>query len=139
MSVFPLNYTNKFEILTAPENWAVVAAGITNVSWSGNEVLAQDNYYDGGGKADTQVTGGQIVGSFSGHRDTADAAQNYIAGLAFKYGNDRKTEFRTTFADGTVIEGECTVANIALPSGDANAKGDFSFEIHFNGDVEVTD
>ena len=37
-----------------------------------------------------------------------------------------------------MFEGSCTIANISGPSGDAGAKGDISFEIHFNGNPEYT-
>lgn len=138
---FALNYTSKFEIDVTgggeTASYKEIAEGITNVTKSGNEVLDQTNYYAGKGKANTDVTGGQIILTFTGHRCYGDDAQDYIAGLENTYGETRKTKFKWTAPDGKVYTGDCTIANIETAIGDANAKADFSFEIHFNGDVEV--
>jgi len=53
-------------------------------------------------------------------------------------GPNRRADFRWTEPDGGGFGGECTVANISGPSGDAGAKGEISFEIHFNGKPEYT-
>ena len=139
---FAMNYTNLYEIDTTPygdsRTWVRVGAGINSVSWEGNEEVAQDPYYDGDGLSSSDVTGGQIVGSFEGHRVYGDAAQDYIAGLTLKYGEDRKTNFRWTQPNGDQLEGIVTIANIAPQSGDPNAKSDFGFEIHYNGMPKFT-
>lgn len=132
-----LNYLNKFEIDTTPDGgsptWATVAAGITSYSVEGNEENDQVAYYDGEGLASSEVTGGQLVLTFEGHRAIGDAAQDYIAGLAITYGAARHTQFKWTQTDASVLTGDCTIVNIQTGGGDANSKGDFSFEIHFNG------
>ena len=134
---FALNYTNLYMIDTTPEEktptWARVGAGINSVKWDGNEKSSDDDYYDGEGQASTEVTGGQIVGSFSGHRKFGDPAQDYIASLAVKYGAKRHTNFKRIAPDGTVTTGDVTLANISEGGGDPNSKGDFSFEARFNG------
>lgn len=139
---FPLNYERKFEINTTPGSdsptWAAVAAGISNISKEGNEVIDQSQYYDGNGVASSEVTGGQPIWSFSGHRVNGDAAQDYIFSLDLTYGDGRKTTFRSTDPDGRVVTGSCTIANISESGGDANAKDEISFEIHLNGKPEVT-
>lgn len=137
--VFPLNHENVYEINTTPDKtgdqatWARIAAGVQNFSWASNEVIDQTQYYDGGGLASTDVTGGQWVASVSGHRVVGDAAQDYIFGLMLKYGDARKTDFRWTRPDGKTITARVTIANIADAAGDANAKDSISFEIHCNG------
>lgn len=139
---FALNYTNLYEINIAPtsstKRWARVGAGINSVSWGGNETVSQDPYYDGDGLAESDVTGGQIVGTFSGNRKFGDPAQDFIAGMLLDFGAGRRTDFRWTQPDGSVLEGKCTVANINPQGGDPNAKEDFGFEIHFNGAPTLT-
>jgi hypothetical protein len=135
---FALNYTNLYEINT-PGGWCRIGGGITQATLSGNEVTAQDNYYDGDGLASTDVTGGQNTFAFSGNRLYGDAAQDFIARLAMDYGAARKTGFRWTAPDGAVAYfPNATLANITPGGGDANAKGTFSFEVHGNGMPTVT-
>lgn len=139
---FPLNYERKFEIDITPngasETWAPIAAGINNISKEGNEVIDQTQYYDGEGVGSSEVTGGQPVWSFSGHRIDGDAAQDFIFSLDMSYGSARKTKFKATNPDGRVVTGPCTIANINENGGDANAKNEISFEIHANGKPSVT-
>lgn len=141
-NTFPLNFERKFEINITPsgetETWAAIAAGISNISKEGNEVIDQTQYYDGGGVGSSEVTGGQPVWSFSGHRVDGDAAQDYIFGLALSYGAARKTSFKASDPDGRVVTGSCTIANISESGGDANAKNEISFEVHANGKPTVT-
>lgn len=134
---FEMNYCNLYEIDTTPHGpsrtWARVGAGINAVEWEGNEEVSQDPYYDGDGMSSSDVTGGQLVGTFEGHRKYGDPAQDYIAGMLLDYGEGRKTNFRWIAPDGATLEGEVTIANIMPQGGDPNAKSDFSFEVHFNG------
>jgi hypothetical protein len=123
---------------TTPGTYARLGAGLNNFEPSLNEEIAQDVYLDGDGFATSTVTGGQLTISFSGHRKYGDPAQDFIFNNMFELGEGRETDFRWTLPDGTKIEGPCTIANIEGPSGDANAKGEISFEIHFNGKPTVT-
>ncbi len=136
---FAMNFANKFEIDVTPgeaaPTYEPLAAGISSMEPSGNEEIAQDPYYDGKGMSSSDVTGGQITITVSGHRKYGDPAQDFIASRAYQYGEARKTRFRWTQPNGDTLEGWCTLANISPGSelGDANAKGTFSFEIHMNG------
>jgi hypothetical protein len=123
---------------TTPGTLAVIGKGITNVEPSNNEELSQDKYLDGGGFGETDVIGAQTVLSFSGHRFYGDPAQDFIMGLMLKLGEDRRTNFEWTEPDGGKFTGACTIANISGPSGAAGAKGEISFEIHFNGEPIYT-
>lgn len=135
---FELNYMHTFEIKDADGQWLRIGAGISNADPEGNEEIAQDAYYDGGGVPTSEVTGGQLVYSFEGSRRVGDPAQDYIASLLLSYGESRKSEFRWTLPDGGVLQDDCTIANIKPQGGDANAKSDFSFEIHLNGTPTYT-
>jgi len=140
--MFELMNKHKFEINTVPGSdpgtYAVLAKGITNATPGNNEELSQDKYFDGDGYGETDVIGAQLVLSFTGHRYYGDAAQDFIFGLSLELGTSRRTEFRWTEPDGGIFEGDCTIANISGPSGDAGAKGEITFEIHFNGKPTYT-
>lgn len=141
-----LQFQNKFNINTTPsvdgtpgsETMARLARGIMSVEPANNEEVDQTPYLDGEGYASSDVTGGQLVLSVSGHRDYADAAQNFIFSRQFEFGNARKTDFEWETPSGEKIEGNVTIANIEGPSGDANTKGEISFELHFNGKPTYT-
>ncbi len=133
---FAKNYTNLYEINITPDGpektWARVAAGINSADWNGNEKTAQDDYYDGDGLGNTEVGGGQIIGTFSGHRKYGDPAQDFIASKMLDY-QGRHTDFRWTSPDGSVPEGDVTLVNIDPQGGDPTSKSDFGFEVHYNG------
>lgn len=133
-----LQSAHRFDIRTNPgetgtATFARLAAGLNTFDPSFNEEVDQTQYLDGDGYGTSTVLGAQVTISFGGHRKYGDPAQDYIYGLVLEIGNKRETEFRWTQPDGTIFEGPCTIANITGPSGDANAKGEIGFEIHFNG------
>jgi hypothetical protein len=133
---FSLMTNHLFEINTNPggaANYATIAVGIKNVAPANNESLAQDAYLDGNGFGSTDVIGAQLILAFTGDRDYADPAQNYVVGLLLNLGASRKTDFRWTEPNGGKFTGSCTIANISGPTGDAGSKGEISFEVHFNG------
>src|SRR5690625_1683915 len=142
MEGFLLQSKNTLEINTDPggteEAWERLAAGITDMEPDPNEEIAQDNYFDGDGFGESDVTGAQLIVSISGHRKYDDTAQNYIYGVQMELGPARRTEFRLTLPDGSMFEGPCTIANIVGPGGAAGEKGAISFEIHFAGKPEYT-
>ena len=139
---FALNYTNLFMIDITPSaaapTWARVGAGINSFTDASTETVADDAYYDGEGMAFTDITGGQIVHQFAGHRKYGDPAQDFIESIATMYGSSRKTSYKVIKSDGTIITGSCTIANIVTGGGDPNAKGTFSFEVRMNGRPSVT-
>jgi hypothetical protein len=133
---FELMNRHKFELDVNPlgvANYALLAVGISNVSPANNEALSQDNYLSGAGFGETDVIGAQVVLAFTGHRNYGDQAQDFIFSKSLEIGTSRRTNFKWTEPNGGVFTGSCTIANISGPSGDAGAKGEISFEIHFNG------
>lgn len=117
---------------------SLIAKGITNVEPSNNEELSQDKYLDGDGYGETDVIGAQTVLAFTGHRFYGDPAQDFIFSKTLELGSARRTTFEWTEPDGGKFTGACTIANISGPSGAAGAKGEISFEIHFNGKPAYT-
>lgn len=139
--MFELMNAHQFEINTNPggvETFAPIAVGVTNVEPGTNEELSQDKYLDGNGYGETDVIGAQLVLSFTGHRNYGDPAQDFIFSKMLGLGASRRTNFRWTEPNGGVFTGNCTIANISAPSGDAGAKGEVSWEIHFNGEPIYT-
>ena len=140
--MFPLMFEHLFEIDTSgtPDTpvYAPLGAGINNVEPGNNEEVAQDKYLNGGGFGESDVIGAQLILAFTGHRNYSDAAQNFIFEKLLSLGSSRRVNFRWTQPNGDVLEGDCTIANISGPSGDAGAKGEVGFEIHFNGVPELT-
>lgn len=136
-------HEHKFEIATGDDGtggliYSIISKGILNIEPSFNEELSQEKYHDGNGFGSTDVIGAQLVLTFSGHRDYEDEAQDFIFGKLLELGASRKTDFRWTEPDGGIFEGTATIANISGPSGASAAKGDISFEIHFNGKPTYT-
>lgn len=131
-----------FEIDITPggteETWARIARGFNSFDPQTNEETDQTHYLDGDGHGSTDVTGVQLTLSFSGHRYYGDEAQDWIYSLKLEVGEGRKTKFRWTLPTGEIFEGPCTIAEITGPSGDANAKGDITVAIHFNGKPQYT-
>lgn len=143
MSEFLLQSKHLLEIDTTPGtdpgSFERLGAGITNMEPDPNDEVSQDRYFDGEGFAETDVIGAQLVLTFSGHRKYGDPAQDYIYGLLLEPGPARRTNFRWTLPDGKSYEGPVTIAAITGPSGEAGAKGEIGFEIHFNGKPEFTE
>lgn len=121
-------------------DWLDIGSGISSMDVAGNDEVDQTPYYDDGGNTSSDVTGGQEVFNFSGHRDYDDSFQNLVYNkLKWLKGNGRKGSLHITYPDGAELLGRCTIANIEGPGGDANTKGDISFEIHINGVPDVTE
>jgi len=121
-----------------PGNFARLAAGFNSFEVALNEELDQTPYLDGDGYATSTVMGAQLTITFTGHRKFGDPAQDFIFSKAMGIGNGRETEFRWTLPSGEVLEGPCTLAEVTGPSGEANAKGEITVAIHFNGKPEYT-
>lgn len=118
---------------TEPGNFVRLAAGFNSFEAALNEEIDQTHYLDGDGYATSTVMGAQLTITFTGHRKFGDPAQDFIFSKAMEIGNERETEFRWTLPSGEVLEGPCTIAEVTGPSGEANAKGEITVAIHFNG------
>lgn len=142
MGVFSLNFQELYELDITPNGvsrtWVRLGAGISSADPSNNENIDQSAYIVDDGYGTTEVIGAQKTIAFSGHRVVGDAAQDYIANLQYSLGNLRKTNFRFYDAGGNSVLGVCTIANIDIGGGDAAAKTEIAFEIHFNGKPAYT-
>ncbi|WP_077623841.1 phage tail tube protein [Sediminibacillus massiliensis] len=133
---------HRFEINTTPGTdpgtYARMGQGFTGVEPSNNEEVDQTAYLTDDGWLRSTVMGGQLILTFSGHRYYGDEAQDFIFSRQFSLGTERETDYRWTMPDGTIVEGDCTLAEITGASGEANAKGEITVAVHFNGKPNVT-
>jgi hypothetical protein len=137
----PLGYQTLYELDINPEGTASfvrLADGLVTASPSNNESIDQKSYLDDEGGQSSEVTGFQYIIAFSGDRIPGDAAQDWIFERLFSLGELRHTDLRITGADGSIITGDVTIANITPPGGDANATQACGFEMHFNGKPTIT-
>lgn len=134
-------WINAVEIGTAESSgtwtYSPLKAGIESMEFAENEQNQQFFFLDGEGFAENEVTGSAPELVISGRRKVGDAAQDYIAGLQFKHGSERKSSIKIT-AEGKVITCGCTIGAITSFGGatlDINA---FGCTIRLNGKPTVT-
>lgn len=144
---FTLNYKNKFEIAIdgttdldkmSEAKFAVLAAGINNMTSADNETATNDSYYDGEGFGTADVTAKRLQLTLAGHRLDGNAAQDYIASKQLEVGDGLKTLFRWTQPSGDQISGLVTLTNIVSSGGAPGAKQTFSVVVVFNGKPTFT-
>jgi len=123
---------------TTSESYKEIS-GITDVDPQNNEVLDQKQYIGKGGHGATEITAFQFIFGVSGDRDYDDDGQNFIYGLQWKRGSERKKKVRITYPNGDCITGLATIVNIGGPGGSASQPGTFSCEFHFNEIPTLTD
>ena len=96
----------------------------------------------GQGGANNEVTGIAPEYAVSGHRVIGDAAQDYIAGLRYKLGQDRKSSLKVEIYDHeTLVEtvtADCTITDIVDFGGAATDLVPFSCTLRVNGIPTVT-
>lgn len=112
--------------------------GITGMTFTENEQNQQNFFLCGEGFADNDVTGAAPELTITGKRIVGDAAQDYVAGLQFKLGDERRTSVKVT-TGGKVITCDCTIGNITSFGGNTLDQNAFGCTIRFNGKPTVTD
>lgn len=122
--------------------YSPLCAGIESISPSVNEQNQQAFYMCGLGGANNEVTGIAPEYAVSGHRVIGDAAQDYIAGLRYKLGQDRKSSLKVEIYDHTTlvetIVADCTITDIVDFGGNAVDLVPFSCTLRVNGIPTVT-
>lgn len=122
--------------------YAALCAGIESISPSVNEQNQQAFYMCGLGGANNEVTGIAPEYAVSGHRVHGDAAQDYICGLRYLLGQDRKSSLKVEIYDHTTLKetitADCTVTDIVDFGGNATDLVPFSCTLRVNGIPIVT-
>ncbi|MBC1459073.1 phage tail tube protein [Listeria newyorkensis] len=120
--------------------WLRIASGISSIDTENNEEVDQTGYYDLNGGVDSTVIGFQLTYSFEGHRQYEDPAQNFIYNDAMlEIDTMRRGEMLIVAPDKKGLKGPASLVNVNAPGGDANAKGEISFDTHFSGKPEKID
>lgn len=123
--------------------YSPLCAGIRSITPTVNEQNQQAFYMCGNGGANNEVTGIAPEYAVQGDRVIGDAAQDYIAGLKYKLGADRKSSLKVEIYDHTTlvqtIVADCTITDIVDFGGDAVGLVPFSCMLRVNGIPEVTD
>lgn len=122
--------------------YAALCAGIESISPSVNEQNQQAFYMCGLGGANNEVTGIAPEYDVSGHRVHGDAAQDYISGLKYVLGQDRKSSLKVEIYDHTTLKetivADCTITDIIDFGGAATDLVPFSCKLRVNGIPTVT-
>ena len=117
--------------------YAQLCAGIESITPNINEQNQQYFFICGQGGAHNEVTGFAPSYSVSGRRIVGDAAQDYIDGLKYKLGDERKSSFKVV-VNGETIVADCTIADIVSFGGSSLDVNKFSCTIMVNGKPTVT-
>lgn len=92
---------------------------------------------DAEGWAKAAMTGKKLGFSFKGKRSVGDPGNDYIAGLAWKFGNDVMTKFEWEMISGTKLN--CSVVvNVTSPGGgDSTNIDSLEFDVICYGKPEI--
>ena len=134
---YMLNYTNLYLIDITPKGpertWARIGQGIQNVSPNDSKSTESFTDYASEGGTTNTVQKDTFGYQFTGYRCYGNAAQDFIESLRFKDGEDVVTNFKHIAPNGAAVVCEVAVTDISMFGGDANAKGDVSFNLLING------
>lgn len=117
--------------------YSPLCKGIESVTPNINEQNQQYFFLCGNGGADNEVTGIAPQYDVSGRRIVGDTAQDYIDGLKYKLGDERKSSFKIV-VNGETIVADCTIGNIVSFGGNTLDVNQFSCSIMVNGIPTVT-
>lgn len=138
------NWSNKIEIGTSattanPPVWtyATLCGGIEGMEFNENEQNQQFFFLCGEGFAENVVTGAAPELVITGRRIVGNAAQDYIAGLQMKLGDERKSSVKIT-TGGKQITCDCSIGAITSFGGQALDVNSFGCTIRFCGKPSVT-
>ena len=139
------NWVNQIEIGTTATTadppvytYSKLCKGIEGMEFAENEQNQQFFFLCGEGFANNETTGAAPELTITGRRIVGDTAQDYIAGLQFKLGSERRTSVKIT-AEGKVITCDCTIGGITSFGGQTLDVNAFGCTIRFNGKPTVTD
>lgn len=106
-----------------------------NISIDGN--VEEWNPMDAGGWKRRLTTAKSLSISMSGKRNYGDPGNDYVAGLAFKIGNDCNSVFSINFPDGSKLVMDCVI-NVTSLGGDSTATDALEWEALSDGKPTYT-
>lgn len=117
--VFPV-HNNKFEFgingRESTDEQMVMPADLENFAPSIDGTVEEWYAMDAAGWAKAAMTGKKLGFSFKGKRSVGDPGNDYIAGLAWKFGQDVMTKFKWTMVSGATLTCD-VVVNVTTPGG----------------------
>ena len=134
-------YTVSIDITPSASPTYTEITGLMDFTEALNEVVQQYQFLDKGGFGESEITGMQPILTVTGIRKFGDAGQDYVFSKKYDLLEDRKTNLRVTYNNGTqdvTIDAPVTLGNIQEFSGAATDGTAISFEIHFNDKPTVT-
>lgn len=117
-----------------PEEGAFLplARWISNITDDTDEKEEATGYYDGDGTEQTEIVGIAEKWAFEGTYDSADPAQELIAGMKREVGEKRKVWHKIVQTNGDVYVGVATVSGIKAGSGEATVFEEFAATLNFD-------
>lgn len=117
--VYPV-HNNKFKFgtngLESTEDQMVMPSDLENFAPAIDGTVEEWYSMDAGGWAKAAMTGKKLSFSFKGKRSVGDVGNDYIAGLAWKFGQDVMTKFEWEMVSGAKLT--CNVVvNVTTPGG----------------------
>ncbi|WFR56384.1 hypothetical protein QA584_22645 [Anaerocolumna sp. AGMB13025] len=130
-------FNNKFKIgtdgLGSTDGQMVIIANLENFAPSIEGGIEEWNPMEAEGWGDAMMTSKKLSFSFSGKRTYGDPGNDYVAGLAWKSGNDVVTKFEWELPSGAKVTFPCIV-NVKTPGGgDSTALDGLEFDIQCKG------
>ena len=117
--VYPV-HNNKFKFgtngLDSTDDQMVMPSDLENCAPSIDGTVEEWYSMDAEGWAKAAMTGKKLSFSFKGKRSVGDAGNDYIAGLAWKFGQDVMTKFAWEMVSGAKLECD-VVVNVTTPGG----------------------
>ena len=123
--------------------YSPLCEGITGITPSVNETTQTYYFMCGNGGADNEVTAIAPQYAVAGRRIHGNAAQDYIVGLRYALGDDRKSSMKVEIydADDTLVEtivADCTITDVVDFGGNTEENEPFSCTLRVNGIPTVT-
>lgn len=130
--VYPV-HNNKFKFgtngLDSTGDQMVMPSDLENFVPSIDGTVEEWYSMDAEGWAKAAMTGKKLSFSFKGKRSVGDAGNDYIAGLAWKFGQDVMTKFAWEMVSGAKLECD-VVVNVTTPGGGDSTNVDgLEFEV----------
>jgi len=111
---------------------------ISTVNDDSEEETEEQGFYDGDGTPETDVISIKKTYTFEGFFDEDDPAHQFIAGLEFETGENRKIMFKQVRTNGDVLEGPATISEIKVTGGEATEYATLECTIAWDKKPEIT-
>lgn len=137
--VYPV-YKNQFEINTdgrGETGTFVTIADMESFSVSFDDNVEEWTPMDTEGWTRRLKTGKGMTISLSGKRNVGDAGNDYVAGLAWKSGQDCNSTLKWNFPNGDSVEIPCVI-NVTEAGGDSTNVEPLAFECMSDGKPSFT-